>query len=319
MSGFGQERAQSITEVTRRGLLDELRLQKVDWSGRLGEVEFLERIFELNGLPSHDYRFSTATQDIYQHRVRNSDWNADWVYGDPRFELLRCPDSKFLAFLCEMLHPVVRADAEEVKSLAGLFNKHLLVDGFSIEATTHISGRPVFSGRKGVASPLSTTEARQILSRVDETYVARQVTRMEAAIPDDPDLAIGTAKELVETVCKTVLDAHSIPHASDVKLHTLVKDALAVLHLVPDAIPQKEEGASAMRSVLGSLSAITSGISQLRRDYGTGHGKAAGSRGLDTRHARLAVAAAVAFGVFVIETHKLMTQEKRKKMEEPLF
>jgi hypothetical protein len=33
---------------------------------------------------------------------------------------------------------------------------------------------------------------------------------MEAAVLNDPALAIGTAKELVETCCKTILEARSI-------------------------------------------------------------------------------------------------------------
>ncbi|WP_341521439.1 abortive infection family protein [Pseudomonas sp. G.S.17] len=38
--------------------------------------------------------------------------------------------------------------------------------------------------------------------------------------------------------------------------------------------------------------------------YGTGHGKDGQHRGLQPRHARLAVAAAVAFIDFVSETHR---------------
>ncbi|WP_237151078.1 abortive infection family protein [Pseudomonas sp. ADAK13] len=42
----------------------------------------------------------------------------------------------------------------------------------------------------------------------------------------------------------------------------------------------------------------------MRGFYGTGHGKDGQHRGLQPRHARLAVAAAVAFIDFVSETHR---------------
>mgnify|MGYP001117858491 CR=1 FL=1 len=43
------------------------------------------------------------------------DWEPDWVFFDRRFNLLRASDDEFLAFLCEMVHPVVRANPEEAK------------------------------------------------------------------------------------------------------------------------------------------------------------------------------------------------------------
>jgi hypothetical protein len=38
---------------------------------------------------------------------------------------------------------------------------------------------------------------------------------MEAAINSDPELAIGTAKEFLETVCNTILTERGIAHAKD--------------------------------------------------------------------------------------------------------
>ena len=72
--------AVAITEVTRRALLDELRLSKVPWSGRLEEPAFLGRIYPLTEMPSYDSRDADAVGDIYQHRVRNLDWDDDWVF-----------------------------------------------------------------------------------------------------------------------------------------------------------------------------------------------------------------------------------------------
>ena len=43
-----------ISEITRRNILDALRLQQVQWEGRLGESAFLSRVFDLSALPSVD-------------------------------------------------------------------------------------------------------------------------------------------------------------------------------------------------------------------------------------------------------------------------
>jgi hypothetical protein len=48
--------------------------------------------------------------------------------------------------------------------------------------------------------------AHEVAAKVDSAYSSRQVTRMEEAIESDPELAIGTAKEFIETMCKTILD-----------------------------------------------------------------------------------------------------------------
>jgi hypothetical protein len=43
------------------------------------------------------------------------------------------------------------------------------------------------------------------LASIDAPELQRQIDRMRSALASDPGLAIGTAKELVETVCKTIL------------------------------------------------------------------------------------------------------------------
>ena len=73
----------------------------------------MARLYDLSSLPSHDYRYANASRDIFQHRVRNSDWEDDWVFYDSRFNLMYKSDEEFLRFLAETVHPIVRPDAEE--------------------------------------------------------------------------------------------------------------------------------------------------------------------------------------------------------------
>ena len=90
-----------------------MKIEKVVWNGRLEEIEFLARLYDLSVLPSHDSRFKDAAGDIWQHRVNNFDWDDDWVFGNSRFNLYSGDDEILLAFLCETIHPVVRQDPIE--------------------------------------------------------------------------------------------------------------------------------------------------------------------------------------------------------------
>ena len=45
---------------------------------------------------------------------------------------------------------------------------------------------------------------------------------MEAAVVNDPSLAIGTAKELIETCCKTILEARGIAYPGSAQIPELI-------------------------------------------------------------------------------------------------
>ena len=268
------------------------------------EQEFLSRLFNLSMLPSTDNRFKDAAGDIWQHRVNNFDWDADWIFYDARFSLMNGDDDTFLAFLCETIHPVVRPDPAEAERICQLYNQYLRNDGFQIVEKTRLSGKPVFIGRHvGIGVTPALGAAKVTLGGTDPGYIAQQITRMETAVLNDPTLAIGTAKELVETCCKTILQARNISFGRSADLPELIKATVKVLELAPDNIPDSNKAADTIKRLLNNLATITQGIAELRNQYGTGHGKVAGSKGLGPRHAKLAVGAASTLAVFLAETH----------------
>jgi len=293
-----------ITEVTRRNVFDVLRLQPAGWAGRLDEPEFLARIFDLEQMPSHDSRFRNAVADIRQHRMNNLDWDDDWVFSDSRFSLLRCDDEILLRFLCETIHPVVRPNQQEVQGLVQLYNELLAPDGFEIVERSRISGMPVYAARRKIeGSPPSIHLAKSVES-FDAEYLSRQVTRIEAAIPHDPDLAIGTAKELVEACCKTILLERKVPFDENMDLAQLVKATCRELRLTPADIPDTVKASDVIKRLLSNLASVTQGLAELRNKYGTGHGRSASSKGLSPRHAKLAAGAATTLAIFLFETHQ---------------
>jgi hypothetical protein len=138
----------SVSEVTRRDIFDTLTVENFAWWGRLSVTAFLGRIFDLDSLPSQDGRFETAAQDITKHCEWNDDWPIDWVFGDRRFNLLRCPDAQLFKFLAEMAHPVVQPDLDKVSWLIDVFNNNLKADGWVMVKRSEISGRPIFAAQR---------------------------------------------------------------------------------------------------------------------------------------------------------------------------
>jgi hypothetical protein len=293
-----------ISELTRRDIFDSFALEGVHWSGRLEDPEFLARLFDLKKLPSLDARFKDAAGDIWQHRVNNDDWESDWVFSDSRFNLKRADDETFLRFLCETVHPVVRQDPIEAERLVQMFNQFLRADGFELTEKMRMSGRPVYVGRYiGLFVTPGLAAAKQALVGGDLAYVAQQISRMEAAVVNDPTLAIGTAKELVETCCKTILAERAVSFSKNADVPELVGLTAKELDLAPKDIPEQAKARDTIKRLLSNLATITQGVAELRNHYGTGHGKAAGAKGLQPRHARLAVGAASTLAVFLAETH----------------
>ena len=109
-----------ITEITRRDIfslflygMDKMELFEdihitYAYCGRLSEIDFLKRTYDLQKLPSYDNRFEDAEGDIWQHTVNNDDYEDGWVFEDERFELLNGEDEVLLNFLCSVFHPAVR-------------------------------------------------------------------------------------------------------------------------------------------------------------------------------------------------------------------
>lgn len=154
-------------------------------------------------------------------------------------------------------------------------------------------------GQPGGLQPLK--EQTQVMNMA---YLSLQIRRMEQSVNEDPALAIGTAKELIETCCKTILAERGKPVTGTPDMSQLTKETLRELKLVPEGVPDESRGADVIKRILQNLGAIGNGLAELRGIYGTGHGRDGRTKGLSTRHAKLAVGTAATFCLFLFETHK---------------
>lgn len=307
----------AITEITRRNILADIKASGHLLWGNLRSDEFLSRIYDMEDLPSINVEVAIReTVPLLESQDEVNEFINDLYYGildDPRFGLLDGDDAVFLRFLCEMIHPVVYSDAKVVERLLQIYNTHLKHDGFQIVESAKISGKPIYAARNvGVLGIPNLSTAKQTLDL--GSYISTQITRMETAVGDDPELAIGTAKELVETCCRTILEERGkkMPENSKITVTDLVKATCSALALTPDDVPSEAKSAGTIKRLLSNLATVARGVAELRNSYGTGHGKPAGTKGLQPRHAKLAVGAATTLAVFLVETHQVRGDQKNR-------
>lgn len=175
-----------ITEVTRRDLFDiiqngfETEYETLEYNahydrqmpslktlhihmpfhGRFTVIDFLNRLYRLDEMPSTDRRFKNARGDIHCHTVSFDDWPEFWFLDDERFELKDgYDDEPLLKFLCEMLHPAVREENSPWKDYLARFNQLLNKDGYEIYSSFQVSGRDIFKARKYTPAPTVFEEA----------------------------------------------------------------------------------------------------------------------------------------------------------------
>ena len=293
-----------ITTVTRRNIADELQIGKHWYHGRLNEPDFLNRLFNLKSLPSRDYRYDNAYDDIYKHMVMNNDWEYDWVFTDTRFNLMHCEDGIYLKFLSETIHPSVRNDNEEILKIQEIYNRNLEPDGFEIIQVSEISGKPIFEGRERVIGQANLIAKKSEIKRYLNTeYVNNKINLMNEAIRTDTDLAIGTAKELIETVCKSILKANSKDFDPNWNLGRLLKETTNSLDFKPRHAENPDKAETSIKQILGGLSSIVQGIGELRNSYGTGHGKNADFKGLEAKYAKLIGGTVAELTIFYLSTN----------------
>ncbi len=147
-------------------------------------------------------------------------------------------------------------------------------------------------------------DAKSLAKDLDLSHLGEHIARIERSIDADPGLAIGSAKEMVETVCKTILRRRGKECSPKDDILTLGKATFALLKQTPDDIPDAAKGAATIKRMLSNLSSVVQGVAELRGWYGTGHGKDGKAKGLTPRHARLAVGAAATLAWYLLDTDR---------------
>jgi very-short-patch-repair endonuclease len=220
-----------VTELTRRDIVSEI-IKRGSFSGDLGLIKFLERLWPLDMLRSTDIRFDTLFTDFLQHTSRNDDYTDDDLLD--RVEILKCSDEQFALFLEMLVDPLVRR-GEKQKEYVQFLNEYLRRDSFELVAISETSGYPVYgfqpitSGVAGCPKNLifaSTGPKPEIIIR-DAINNSIEIVRHaeHVLIYDNPIVADGlTWFSLVDWWEKT---AASNDASSDRALYMRLKQSLA--------------------------------------------------------------------------------------------
>lgn len=255
------------------------------------EKRVLEEFLGMGG--GYVLNFSDRTFGEFVHEVVDIEIHSDEysIHGSSKAKKLRAfweVESDYLVgrllnALIDYAQDTAREPTEEAKKLA--------------ERAREIASRLLAGGP-------SLDDLKQKAKSLDANHLAEQIRRMEDSVETDPSLAIGTAKELIETCCKTILSERGQEISGTPDIPTLTKATLKELNLVPEGVSNAARGSDVIKRLLSNLSTIGHGLAELRGLYGTGHGQHGSTAGLTTRHAKLAVGAASTLAVFLFETHE---------------
>jgi len=73
---------------------------------------------------------------------------------------------------------------------------------------------------------------------------------------------------------------------------------------MPREVDSNSPIAGSLKQIYGNLKGIVAPIAELRNAYGTGHGRVADFKGIDSRHAKLMVGMCVTLVQFLWNTHE---------------
>ncbi|WP_297962005.1 abortive infection family protein [uncultured Campylobacter sp.] len=116
---------------------------------------------------------------------------------------------------------------------------------------------------------------------------------------DDPEGAIKLSRTLLESILKCILKNQKIDfNEKDSSLHDLYKKVSEILDFAPEKCQEEP-----FKRVLGGMSAIVSGIGEIRNKAGDGHGRSEDYEKAQKRHAEFLVWNAGAMSMFIFKTY----------------
>lgn len=183
-------------------------------------------------------------------------------------------------------------NAEHNKEWLEKLKKILVRDGY------------VFENKKirSVGHVTNFDDLQNATDLLDKAHFQEYIDRIKRSVSNDPSLAIGSTKELVEATLKTILSKQNIQFHKDDDVPKLLKSVQKSLELVPDGVDDSKKGADIIKVLLSNLGSVVIKLTELRNLYGTGHGKERPRKGLNDRHAKLAVGAGITLSTFLLET-----------------
>ncbi len=146
------------------------------------------------------------------------------------------------------------------------------------------------------------TESRP--SIIMSEFLSKQIeSLLETEHNGDTAEAIGKAKELIESCCRTILDERGIKWEKDWALHELTGETMEVLGIRPRDVQGTDDIDKATKALLSNLAQITQRVAEIRNLAGSGHGRPENFKPAESRYAQLTVGASISIVRFLWSTH----------------
>jgi len=142
------------------------------------------------------------------------------------------------------------------------------------------------------------------IEKFSQEYINSQWLKALERKVDDPEGAITTARTLIETTCKFILDTLNITYKDDLELPKLYKITAENLNLAPDQHTEQ-----IFKQILGGCQTVVEGLGALRNKLSDSHGKKSSQVKPTSRHAELAVNLAGTMTTFLLETYEFRMQK----------
>jgi hypothetical protein len=156
---------------------------------------------------------------------------------------------------------------------------------------------PLLGELEGQTKTPADSHVSDVLSKFDSDSVHTVWQKALERRRLDPEAALTSARTLLETVCKHILDQSNVQYADDSDLPKLYKAVASEVNLAPS-----QHTEAIFKQILGGCTAVVEGLGALRNKLSDAHGKGIRPVKPDSRHAELAVNLAGSMAIFLIET-----------------
>ena len=137
----------------------------------------------------------------------------------------------------------------------------------------------------------------QMLNKVDAPHVAAAWQKALERRASDPTGAITSARTLIETVCKHILDEQKVIYSDSDDLPKLYRLTADSLNLSPSQHTEQ-----LFRQILGGCQTVVEGLGAMRNRHSDAHGTGKAGVRPAPRHAELAVNLAGTMATFLLAT-----------------
>jgi hypothetical protein len=159
------------------------------------------------------------------------------------------------------------------------------------------SFRPIFDKLEGRSSSPIDHAMSDMLTDLDVDHVEQNWQRALNRRFEDPEAAITSARTLLESTCKVILDELGKDYTNRDNLPKLYRRVAESLNLAPDQHTEQ-----VFQQILGGCQTVVEGLGAVRNKLSDAHGKGKRPVRPDHRHAELAVNLAGTMAVFLVRT-----------------